>query len=643
MFIVALALQILCCFGLGAIILRSMNVIAELRGLERLTWSFALGFGSLGWLVFWLGIAGAFTTAAFWLLLVVGASGCWFLRTARLLRIEQKISTWEYAVLAALAAALFFDLCEGLAPPADGDSLAYHFALPKQFLAAGHIEFVPRAFDGAMPLLVHMTYVPALGLGGEKAMTLWSMVTGWMMIVSAYALARRFLERRWSLCIALLMATTPAVVYGGGSGHIEVRLAIFVLLAGASIIDSIRLDDLRFTAVGGAAIGFFLGAKYTGLFFAVSAGFALLTGLLNNKRRWFIHGAMLAILTMLSGGQSFVWNWMNSGDPVFPFFYGKLPYTDPTWWDAAHAQALADYTTNEERGVPIDMFWWLAYPFIATFAGLPIFESGRTGFGPFAMMILPLAVIAAWSNIRGRFHRKLIGRIAVLTLIVLVFYCLWFFSGISQRIRHLMPLYPLALIVICAAAQQWCRSHHSWAPLTLAVLLTVGLQLSGHLLFARNAILYVLRDESREAFLNRNVPGYPLVAWINTNLSPSDKVFTLNRNLIYLFEVPVYYGHVVNDARVDIMIGTRNPSRYLAQLRSVGVTHILIDGDGDSGADDGVSQWRSLVALGCVDQVKTFSIATFGSRTLPDLNQGQDSYALYRINPDACRPPSAAG
>ena len=93
------------------------------------------------------------------------------------LRPSERADGVFWALLAMLAFVLACDLCEGLAPPADADSLAYHFALPKQFLSAGHLQFVPRAVDGAVPLLPQMTYLVALGLGGERAMTLWTMVS----------------------------------------------------------------------------------------------------------------------------------------------------------------------------------------------------------------------------------------------------------------------------------------------------------------------------------------------------------------------------------------------------------------------------------------------------------------------------------
>ena len=67
-----------------------------------------------------------------------------------------------------IALVLGGDLLEGLAPPADADSLAYHFTLPKAILAEGRLVPIYQAMEGTIPLLLQMTYLVALGTGALK-------------------------------------------------------------------------------------------------------------------------------------------------------------------------------------------------------------------------------------------------------------------------------------------------------------------------------------------------------------------------------------------------------------------------------------------------------------------------------------------
>ena len=165
------------CVGLGATLLARLGALGGMGEGERLGMSFALGFGALGWIVFFLAVPGLFHPWLLGALLAASLAGLATLRrdAATPRAPYEALDAIGWSLVAGLAATLLGDLLEGMSPPADADTLAYHFALPKQFIGAGRLEFVPRAVDGAVPLLPHMTYTMALALGGERAMTLWTM------------------------------------------------------------------------------------------------------------------------------------------------------------------------------------------------------------------------------------------------------------------------------------------------------------------------------------------------------------------------------------------------------------------------------------------------------------------------------------
>ena len=194
---------------------------------------------------------------------------------------------------------------------------------------------MPRALDGAVPLLVQMTYVPALGLGGERALTLWTFVSGWGLAALFYTVCRRHLDITWSLAAVLVLVTTPAVVFGAGSGQVEARLAMFAAVAAIATASALGTGRLRYAALAGLAAGFFMGGKYTGLFFVAATGVVLLA-----RRGWLIRGAVFAGAALVAGGQWYGWNWYNTGDPVFPLLFGWLDYGDNGYWDADHAALL---------------------------------------------------------------------------------------------------------------------------------------------------------------------------------------------------------------------------------------------------------------------------------------------------------------
>jgi hypothetical protein len=105
--------------------------------------AFALGMGTLGWLVFWFGISGLLQSWILWVILFTGVLILLYLRKNLKSFSLKEIGNISWMLLMLLIVTVSLDLLEALAPPADADTLAYHYALPKQFLKNGVIEFVP--------------------------------------------------------------------------------------------------------------------------------------------------------------------------------------------------------------------------------------------------------------------------------------------------------------------------------------------------------------------------------------------------------------------------------------------------------------------------------------------------------------------
>jgi len=170
--------------------------------------------------------------------------------------ISYKTEPWSVFLICLITLVLGYDFLEALALPTDGDSLAYHFSLAKSFLNKGELYPLYQAIEGTIPLLQQMTYMADLGTGGELTMTLWAMASGWAASAMLFVIARRFLNLNWSLALTLVSLTTPAVIYGAGSGQNEVRNASFVLVAALAVVEARRTDLLRYAALAGIAAFF---------------------------------------------------------------------------------------------------------------------------------------------------------------------------------------------------------------------------------------------------------------------------------------------------------------------------------------------------------------------------------------------------
>ena len=416
-----------------------------------------------------------------------------------------------------------------------------------------------------------MTYLPAWLLGGERAMTLWAGTQGLALGGVVYVFARRWLSVEWALLLVLLVATTPAVVYGGTSGQVEVKNALFVTAAAFAAARSMGGSGWRWALLAGLLAGLFMGSKYLGLFFVAAVGLAVLP-----QRRWFAAGAACGLAAMAVGAPWYVWNFVHTGDPVFPMLFHSLGLPDGPYWNAAHDAVFRANFSGDELAVPSSPWWALAYPFVATFDPYPVFEGGRTGLGPWAAMALGPALVGIWAA-RGRIRRS---PLAIVVLVAALFYLLWFLIPSSQRIRHILPIWPIAALALTVAARRGADAiaRRGGRPLALALAAVAGFQIAVMGLFGAQFVRYLVGGETRESYLIRTVDRYPLVPYLETLLGPGDKVAMPYRQLQFYMDFPHLHIPPYLQTRVEMLAGPPlTGAAWAERFARLGVTHVVVD------------------------------------------------------------------
>jgi len=618
------------CLGLGAMVLRALGIDNDLSRGEHWAVSFAIGVGALGWLLFPLGVGGLLGTTQLWILLLAASLGLIPLLRAGLPVFDGDVDVLGKGLLLLIAGVLAIDFAEALAPPADADSLAYHFNWPKRFIAAGAISFIPQTWDGAVPLLTQLTYMPALALGAEAAMTLWTMLSGWAAGAFLFVLCRRYLGQNWSLAVALIFLTTPAVIYGAGSGQVEVRMALFAMAGAWAVARSLETGRLPYAVLAGLGAGFYAGSKYLGLLFIATAGLVILFQR-GGVKRGLAAGAVFGVAAFVAGFQWYAWNAVHTGDPVFPALFQWLGHGDLGFWNAEYDRWFKGFLVSSEQSVPRNPWWLIAYPFKATFDPLPVFQAKRVGFGPYVVLLLPFAALGAWA-FRDRIRLSPLRPIA---FICALFYTIWFFSGVSQRIRHLLPVLPLVLLVLTVAAHRLTERYPLKWPLAAVFAAMVGIQLAAQGLFGISYISHIATGD-REAFLKRNVQNYAPVSWINANIGPGDRILVGERQILYYLSVPYFYAAPGMQALVDVRLGPKNPKTLYGQLQSTGITHVLLARTPGGGAVRYQTPVNVLHQHGCLERVKSIQGIAYASRTLPGLKTRRETLDILKLRGPTC-------
>lgn len=625
---------IFACLGAGAMLLSAAKVLKNRPYVEKLTLSFATGFGIVGWLFFWLGAAGLYTSVTTSIICLLLVCGLVLLRRQaddpRLC--VDPFSSWDWLLLGLITVAASVDFLETLAPPVEADSLAYHFQLPKQFIEEGKLVFVPRALDGAVPLLVQMTYVAVLLLGGgeQTALTLWTFLSGWAPGLLLYVFSRRWLARHWSLALVLLFQTLPAMVYGGGSGQIEPRVAMFVLIAAFGFVEF--KDNPRFGPILliGLGVGLYAASKYTGLLFVAAAGLSLL---LFSSRNWLKNGINFGLVLLAVGTQWYGWNAYHTGDPVFPILFSILGLEDGAHWNADYAASMKHYLTV--RNDQID-WWqrWLAYPIVATLNPPFAMEAGRVGLGPYFLMIAPFALIGAW------FHRKHLktSSLAPVAVMLGLFYLLWLGFGGIPKVRHLIPIVPVVLVCMALGTTKAIRIWPNLRlPASLAMILALAVNAGVVGFFARPYVAHVMDGFDNDGFLRANVNGYPAVAWLNRQ-DGIEKVLLTYRAYRYYVRTPSYYAFPGVQKQIEARVGHVEPLVFWQQMKAQGISHILTDrpvsmSQGTASVDSAV---KDLARAACLTHMKEIKTPWRTSRTVPSLGMRQTYFDVWRLDLGSC-------
>lgn len=570
MTVLGLGLLLVGCTGFGAIVLATIRVLWRRPFGEAVTTSFALGVGVCGWLMFWAGTFGQFTEAVVITLLAMGSLGCLLFRRQDAWDESAVSSGPLHPVLLALAGLSLAVLAvEAVSPPTDADSLAYHFALARDFAQAERIIFIPRAIDAAVPLLFQVTYSAAYLLGGEVLMTMWAAALAVATSLLLYTFARRWLDRNWSAALALVFATMPATVYGAGSGQVEIKAGLFVLVCCIMTAEAIERRSLRYALAAGLAAGFFMAAKYTGLLLAGSAGGLLLL----SPRRWVL-APVFSVAALIAGSQWYGWNWLHTGDPVFPILRPILSDNADGLWSEAFHQWHSSMWNENEQALPKTVWSFVIYPIVATFAPPPAFDSARVGFGLFPLLAVPFAIAALW-----RWRDDVAARhVAWMTIAVLIFSALWFFLGASQRMRHFMPVAPPLLLALTIAAERASRGLGLRRALIAGLTGVILLQICGQLVYGHRYIRDWIAMAPRMERLRSAVSYFDAAVWVNETLPPRSLVVHTSRFLNYLLTVPYYNAHPTNQELVDLSPRGADPVRLHAQLCSLGATHALAVG-----------------------------------------------------------------
>jgi 4-amino-4-deoxy-L-arabinose transferase-like glycosyltransferase len=556
-------------FAIGAASLAWCLLAAWRRGLdpaEAVGLCGLLGLGAAGLLILLIGLIPSMLAAALGASTALAGVGLALARPMAKEAAFRLPQGWRLGALGALALAALFALVGALGPSDmnDWDSIAYHLAVPKLWLEAGQIEYVPSIHHSNFPGAVDNLFLLGMWWGGEAGAKAFSVAGFVLGLLALFGLGRRRYGEPAGWLAAVALAGVPAALWEAGTAYIDVGHGLFAGLGILYAAEAVEAKRYGPEAVRAAlCLAFACASKYTGLqtLFAVSAVLLVGTGSL----RAGVKAATLAgVATLALAGPWYARNVANTGNPVYPFFHEV--FGGENWDEFSSAIYREEQQTFGVGRKPADLgaaILGLAYqpgrytnPAPREGHGMP---SGALGF----------TVVAAWlvwlaSGRSKRFEWAVLGATGISLL-------MWFF--LSQQSRYLITLAVPAAILAGGALPRlrigpWMAG-------------AAGLQLAASLYVSKAFHLdpklpVLVGKVTREDYLSAAAP-FSQAAQEISRIVPKDGLVALYDEVFgYYLDVPYFWANPGHSTRIPYA-RVESGGELADALRELGFTHIYVN------------------------------------------------------------------
>ncbi len=568
------------CWGVGRTVLRRALKLKRMLALESVVFSFGLGLGVMGGLVFVLGACGLLHAALLRVLAVVVCVVCLVVNrdaagSIRALAHEGKqifslAGPWSYVFCLALAAVFFCSGFFALAPEIFYDSLVYHLALPSQYLMAGRLHATPTNLYSGIPMYMEMLYTWGLVIGDGALARLIHWSTGIGVWVAVMALSLRCRAPLFGWLASAMFFFMPMTIYNMGTTAVEVGSTFMVVLCVYACLLFLAGEAdgengaTGFCILSAIFCGVAMGMKYPNW---PIAGVMVLALLLTRtqKRSWMVFGGIAAVCVLPWVLKNLVFY----GNPVFPYlddvFRPGAEY--PVMWRALHQDAWArDWTRLLGDAGALKRA--ILHPWYLAMAG----DTAMDYMGPFFLIGLPFFVLF---RARDRSAR-------VWFFVMIALWLLWW--PLTRMPRFFIPGLCLALVWMarCAIELRPRPLKHVFAALVLVIMANcfTWAVASMNSLEGRRVLI---DGESWSHYLRVQhvtypTPYYAAAEWINQNTSPDSRVLIVGDARGYYLERPFVASSVFDTNFFEHWVRrSASAARLGKNLEEAGITHLLVN------------------------------------------------------------------
>lgn len=516
--------------------------------------------------------------------------------------------TIHLLLLGVLLLTIFSILLLAATPPFSRDALTHHLYVPKLWLQQGSFDPISYITFSYYPMNLDLLYAIPLALGNDIIPKyihfVFALCTAWLI----YDYLKARLNRNFALLGAIFFLTLPIIVKLSITVYVDLGVVFFTTASLLTLFKWAEYQKLRYMILAGFFCGLAAGTKYNALVAVFLL--TLLTPIIyirlgksNNRHtslKALAYGFIFLVVTLATFSPWMARNYSETGNPIYPL-YNKL-FNPPETTDISYqpndsgstnlVSKTKDITqtiftrrssTLASRKVLYQETWWqsLLLPVRYFFEGQdddPRYFDGKLS--PFLLLLMFIPLYKP--DYSSRTKREI--------YFLFAFGWLFFFFTFFQealRIRWIGAALPAFVILatfgihnLSAKLKETRGSAVSNRLISLLVI--IALAYNGLYIFQQfkriEPLTFIFGDISREQYLTKRLPEYPIIKFANENLGSGTRILAIYGGYRgYYYDHPVIFEPDGKRFRIGTLTEKSSaPAEISDGLKQPGFTHLVI-------------------------------------------------------------------
>ena len=504
---------------------------------------------------------------------------------------SKRINLFLQTLLAVAIILLYFTVIViALTPPIARDALIHHLAIPKLWLINGGFYEIKWAVFSYYPMNIDLLYLIPLYFNNDIIPNFihmgFGIGTSWLI----YHYLNRHFNRVAGLLGVLVFVSTPIVLRMSTAAYVDLGLVFFTT---ASILAFVHwrndgYEGYKWLLISSIAMGLALGTKYNALVAWVFLSFAVVFLYSRDKgAQWraIRYGIIFFLVSLCVFSPWLIKNLILTGNPLYPLFKGffntGINIVAPDGSAGSMVFGGAYMGMFKLREILYGESFWeaLLIPIRFFFQGQDYSDRYFDGvLNPILIVLVPFA-----------FMKRSLHDDKLFFTLFSVFFILTAFFLDQLRIRYILPAIPfLSILTVMGIMNIFAWTSEKTGPSRSAYVCVILLFLL--VLEAMNVIYlnkyfqsiqpanYILKLETRDAYLKRHIRSYAAIRYINSHTPPNARI-----RLLFLAGRGYYLDRIYEDDAthgMDVMRGfaanAGEDKSFRKYLDSLGCTHLLM-------------------------------------------------------------------